>query len=385
MPKVALLKCDEYSNELLKDALFKGLADIETDTGVFKGARVGVKPNLLMGAPIDRAVVTHPKFFRAAVQVVKHFGGTPVLMENPAVAPLEKIAKKAGYTPIIEEEGVEIADVKPTATLKYPDASTYKRIEISKAFFDVDVIVNLPKFKTHGVTYITGAVKNLFGSIPGLDKSRMHMKAPTSESFSEFLLDLYGAFLFGFDPPKPIIHMMDAVIGQEGEGPGPAGTPRKIGAVIVGENGLAVDCAAVRTAGLDIRKAPTIVSGFARPYGLKSEDDIEIRGERPESFDIQGYRETRHSIFSNVMRGPITSGIAKKFFTEKPVPDPKKCTLCYQCMTICPAGAVSAAAGRKKTPRYDYDKCIRCFCCMEICPDAAISMKKGKFQWVMRV
>ena len=129
-------------------------------------------------------MVTHPEFFRAALRMVRDHGGTPVLCESPGFQPLAKVMKKTGYDRIVEEEGCEIADPRATAILFYDGPCRYKRFEISSAVFDADIILNLPKFKTHGLTYITGAVKNLFGLIYGLNKSQWHLKARSKEEFS---------------------------------------------------------------------------------------------------------------------------------------------------------------------------------------------------------
>jgi uncharacterized protein (DUF362 family)/ferredoxin len=380
MEKISLLRCREYEADLLKKTITEGLNASGFNPASFKGKRVILKPNLLLASSIDRAIVTHPEFFRAAARIVIENGGKAVLAECPGFSSLEKVIKSTGYIDVVRELGIEVAQMEETGAIQYPQAKKFPRVEISKAFFDADIILNLPKFKTHGFTYITGAVKNLFGTMPGLDKSRMHMRFPQNEDFSEFLLDLYGALLSGFNRPKTILHVMDAVIGQEGEGPGPTGTPRKIGAIITGRDPVAVDFIAVRVAGLDYRKVLTITGGFLREFGISSPDEIQVIGEKPEAMQLKNFAPSHSSITSHILRGPLVSRTVKNLFVAKPVPDPEKCTLCYNCMKICPAGAISKAADARKIPEYDYNKCIRCFCCMEICPEAAIFLKRGKLQ-----
>jgi len=381
MTTVSLQRCTEYDNLGLKETILAGLKDIGFDLRQFNGKKVALKANLLTQNAPEKAIITHPEFFRGVAQIVSENNGIPILAECPAITSLEKVVKKTGYQDMLEQEGVEIADTRLTEVLFNPNERKYRRFEILKAFFDADIMINLPKFKTHGITYITGAVKNVFGMIPGLNKSKWHMKIPDPEAFSEMLLDLNEALLKGFDPPKTFLHTMDAVVGQEGEGPGPAGTPRLIGAVIVGDDPVAVDWAAVNVAGLDVEKVVTITSGFKRGHWAVGPDDIKVTGESIADLKIKGFVPTKRSIFSNVMRGPVTSRISKNLFTEKPVPNKDKCSLCYQCMKICPAEAISKQDGKKLIPSYDYDKCIRCYCCMEICPGAAISLKKGMLQW----
>jgi uncharacterized protein (DUF362 family)/Pyruvate/2-oxoacid:ferredoxin oxidoreductase delta subunit len=384
MPTVSLLRCDEYENRVLKDTIRKSLANIGFNLKTLKKARVVVKPNLLMPAKDEKAIITHSEFFRAVAQIVKDNGGKPILLESPAIHSLERTIKKTSYAEVVEIEKIEIANPAKTRALHYEGAKKFKHIEISQGYFDADIILNLPKFKTHGITYITGAVKLLFGAIPGVEKSKMHLRATTPEEFSEFILDLYGAMTYGFLPPKPIIHIMDAICAQEGEGPGPAGKPKWLNAVLAGDNGIAVDYVASRVAGVDVNKALTVVNGFKRSYGVSSPDEISVVGEtivdlRAEDFEPA----TGGSIFSNIFRWPFTTPMFKNLFLDRPAPMEEKCTLCYQCKKICASGAISESDGKKKVPSYDYNTCIRCYCCLEICPEAAIRKERGRLQWVL--
>ncbi|MFZ2632686.1 MAG: DUF362 domain-containing protein [Desulfosalsimonadaceae bacterium] len=384
MPVVSLLRCDTYDNADLKERICRSLDLIGFDPKRFRNARVAVKPNLLMPAREEKAIITHAEFFRTVVQVVRENGGTPVLVESPAVHALERTIRKTGYAEVVETENIAIADPAQTRTLTFDAAKKFKHIDISEAYFDADIILNLPKFKTHGITYVTGAVKLLFGAIPGLEKSKMHLRAPTHEAFAEFLLDLYGAMNYGFSPPKPMIHLMDAIAVQEGEGPGPAGIPRRLNAVLAGDNGIAVDYVAAMVAGLDVNKALTIVHGFARNYGVSSPTEIQVKGETIDAMQVNNFvPATGGSIFSNMFRWPFNTPFVKNIVLDRPSPREDRCTLCYQCRKICASGAISESSGKKKIPVYDYKKCIRCYCCLEICPEAAIEKQKGLFQRMM--
>ena len=213
--KISLLRCEAYEPRSLKECLRSGLQGIGVEPAVFKGKRVLIKPNLLSASPPETAVVTHPEFFRAVLQVVREEGGNPILVESPAFQHLGKVMAKAGYDRIIREEGCEVADTRKTSVLFHEGGKGYRRFELASALFEADMVLSLPKLKTHSLTYITGAVKNLFGLIHGLNKSKWHVKAPSSEAFSEFLLDLYEALLRGFERPKTFIHIMDAILGME--------------------------------------------------------------------------------------------------------------------------------------------------------------------------
>lgn len=385
MTRVSLIQCKDYDSQKIKSALEESLVNIGFDTELFKNARVVVNPNLLMPSAPEKAIITHPEFFRAAIQLIKQYRGKPVLVESPAFHSLERTIRKTGYQEIVEAEGVEVADPQETRILQYQDGEAFKSMNIAGAFFEADLIVNLPKFKTHGLTYITGAVKNLFGSIPGLQKSKMHVKLPNAEEFSTFLLDLYGAMIYGFDPSKTLLTLMDAIVCQEGEGPGTSGRPKKMGAVIAGLDAVAVDWTAVTAAGLDVDKAYTVRQGFLRNFGVNSPAEIEVVGCPIEELGVTPFEASRGSFMSNMVRWPVTSKRFRNWFIDRPVPRVDHCTLCLQCHKICPAGAIQKPAADQQTPVYDYNTCIRCYCCMEICPEAAIVKKNGRLQWMLRM
>lgn len=382
--KVYIKSCASYEDSGLAEKINAGFAHIDFDPKLFSGMRVGLKPNLLLPSNPDRAIITHPAFFAAIVQIIKENNGIPVLIENPAIHSLNTVLKKTPYGDLVQSLDVEVPDMAPTQLIPFDNAYRFKKIEISKAFFDVDMLINLPKLKTHGLTILTGALKNLFGTIPGLKKSRVHLKAPSRDDFSIFMMDLFGALSHGFDPPKPLLHIMDGIIGMEGEGPGLSGIPRQIGVIIMGRDPLAVDWTATQIVKVPPEDIPTLKAGFERSFCISGPDEIELVGDPLKDLQIASFKCSKNSIFSNAVRWPFTSPFFKQLLVEKPVPNPEKCTLCYQCKQICPAKAISRASDRAKIPVYDYNACIRCFCCMEICPEAAIQSQKGWLQWLLR-
>ena len=382
MTKAALLSCEDYRPSFLDQVIRKSLRLIDTHPSIFKNKKVGVKPNLLMPSTPDQAIVTHPLFFKSVVKLILESGGMPILIESPAFQPLMKTMEKTGYADIVREMEIDVAHAKDIDILRYAGGRTYKRFEILKAFFDVDMIVNLPKLKSHGFTYLSAGVKNLFGAIPGLKKSQMHMKAQSHEEFSEYLLDLYGAFLYGFSPTKPMITIMDAILALEGEGPGTGGAPKRMNAVITSKDALAADYVAAMITAMDLEKAITVSRGFLRNYITRSPDEIEIVGNTIAELRKNDFKSSRGNLGVGISFWPLTTKTFKNLIVERPEPVKEKCILCYQCMTICPAKAISKTK-KIQTPFFNYDACIRCFCCMEICPEAAIVIKKGKLQWLV--
>lgn len=384
MAEVSLLRCEGYSPGELKERIIEGLKGCRFPLKSFQSARVVLKPNLLSAADPESGVVTHPGFFRAAAEIVLDYGGRPVLAESPAVASLHNALRATTYDAIVRHLGIEVADPSKVHRISYPEAKRFKSFEIAQAFFEADIIVNLPKFKTHGLTYVTASVKNLFGAVPGMRKSQMHMKLPERGEFCEAILDLYGAFLRGFHPEKPLVHIMDAVAALEGDGPGTGGRPRKMNAVIVGIDGLAVDWVATSVSGLDPRLSPILTLGFRRGLGVSSEKEITVIGREIKDMLIRGFVPASGPGMTGLLRVPLIKSLLNKLFIGRPVPIEDRCSLCYQCMKICPVQAIDKALPGQNRPYIDYDRCIRCFCCMEACPEDGISARKGMLQRLMR-
>jgi uncharacterized protein (DUF362 family)/Pyruvate/2-oxoacid:ferredoxin oxidoreductase delta subunit len=384
MVQVSLVKCTEYHTDLLEDAIGQSLANIGFPLKDFENKNVALKPNFLMTSAVDKAIITHPAFFRAVARIVRDHGGRVVLVESPAMESVKRVMKKGEYLSIVEELDVTVPSNGRKGVILNPNDRRFKRFEVLGPVVDADIIINLPKLKTHGLTTITCAVKNLFGLIPGLEKSQWHMKAPGKEAFAELLLDLNEALMYGSSGPKPILHLVDAVVGQEGNGPGPSGTPRKIGAVLASTSPVAVDLVAADLLGFDYRAIPSVVGGLERNLGLSSPAEIDRVGEDINRMRVDHFKPARHSISTATYdRWPFNRKGFRNLLTSKPLPQGEKCTLCYQCKAICPAGAIEKADGSKNVPRYDYDKCIRCYCCMEICPEAAVELRSGALEWMI--
>jgi uncharacterized protein (DUF362 family)/Pyruvate/2-oxoacid:ferredoxin oxidoreductase delta subunit len=385
MAVVSLIRCTGYSLDTLKETISQGFAQARISPELFRSMKVVLKPNLLSAASPESAVVTHPSFFQAAAELVLDHGGRPVLAESPAVASLGNALRATGYEAVVRKLGIEVADVSQVEKISFGNARVFKTFEIARAFFDGDVVLNLPKFKTHNLTYVTASVKNLFGAVPGMRKSQLHLKCPDPGEFSEAILDLYGAFLQGFPGGKPMIHLMDAIVALEGEGPGTSGRPRPMNAVITGTDGLAVDWVAVQVSGLDPRLCPILMSGFGRGFGITSGIEVTVAGQGVGEMRVRGFVPPHGpGISIGLLRMAPVRKMLKRLFIGRPVTRAEACSMCCQCLKICPARAISTDRPGFTVPVFDYGKCIRCWCCMEVCPNDAIGVKKGALQWLVK-
>lgn len=373
MSVVSLLKCNNYSHDDLLDTVQKSFKNISFDPAILAGARIAVKPNLLTAASPESGVTTHPEFFRAVIHFIKEYRGIPVLVESPAFLSMDRVLRKCGYDEIITEEKVLIADTTKTLMIKNENGVKYKSFHVAEDIIKSDFIFNLPKMKTHSLTYFTGAVKNLFGTIHGLEKSKWHVKTETEREFISFLLDLYGSFIYS--KKDSIISIMDGILGLEGEGPGKSGKPVFSNAVITGMDAVSVDIVAGTVAGLDVSKIILCSEGAKRNLGVSAIEQIKITGASLTDFNNRFLPPKTKTFLGKL---PVSTFFLKNILVKKPVPDKKQCTLCYQCKAICPAGVIRKSIDGK-VPFYNYQKCIRCYCCMEICPEGAIFLERKIF------
>ena len=339
-----------------------------------RGQTLLLKPNMLAGADPSRAVTTHPVFFEAAIIYFINHGFKLIAGDSPAVESTSGAGRKTGLHMIAKRHGVRWSDFSGAEELANPDGKLVRRFKIARAFREADAVVTLPKLKTHSQMYYTGALKNSFGFIPGLEKSRFHMRFPERERFARMIVDLNHLI-------KPALSLMDAITAMEGPGPR-NGFPINLNVVLASYDPLALDTAACRIVGYDPLSIPILRHAFEDGIWISSPDDIEPAGDPLESFRIPFRTIEIVKRISFIEKGFFTflAPIAKRAFVPRPVISKNKCILCKRCVQICRAEALSIkdnGDGKKQSITVDYDRCIRCYCCHEVCPADAIDLRKG--------
>jgi uncharacterized protein (DUF362 family)/Pyruvate/2-oxoacid:ferredoxin oxidoreductase delta subunit len=374
MSTVSCQACASYELDQVQaavDACFEDLGGLEAF--VRPGDRVFLKPNLLMPASPEQGITTHPAVLRAVIRAVRAAGGEPLVGDSPAATPLKLTARRAGLTAVLQDEGVPLADMREPISTASPRAEGKRAFELSKVAMGCDVLINLPKLKTHALTYVTLAQKNLFGLVFGLKKGQWHMAAQSPEHFAGLLADLYAAIVDHPHGPKRILHLMDAVLCLEGNGPGAGGTPRHLGALLASTDGVALDRVACELAGLDHRLAPLLRLSMAQGLGQGDLDRIELVGVPLAAIAREPLVPPEGQHGSPSLQAALwSSARLRNWALERPQVHREPCVVCGQCARICPAGAITMH-GELDAARVDYDRCIRCYCCAEICPHAAIS------------
>jgi uncharacterized protein (DUF362 family) len=326
-----------------------------------KGKMILLKPNVLRAATPEEAVTTHPAVLAAVINRLEELGAAEIVVgDNPGLmgyganeACFDKCGLRAAAGPYYRNIGLDAAEVAF-------DPDYLSTVSVSKAVLDADLFISLPKFKTHGLTVITGAIKNSYGILPGAQKALLHRLAGDPARFQEVVVEV-----FKIRPPDLII--VDAVLGMQGNGP--ASTElRWIGRILASGNAVALDAVICKMMGLDPGLLPFMRKAARLGLGDYSAELIELDGQATPIDDFKlppmGGEAMQHA--------QAIQSLIDHRITLRPVADPLACTACGTCVAQCPAQALEFV---DEVPVVDAAKCIACFCCQEMCPEKAITLK----------
>ncbi|VBB05115.1 Hypothetical protein LUCI_0322 [Lucifera butyrica] len=378
METVSITECKTYHYPEVEKAVFACLGQLAgLREKVKSGSRVLVKVNLLKKNVPEDAVTTHPTVVEAIVRYLQASGCRVVIGDSPGGPFNEKrlagIYKATGMLEVAARTGCDLNYDTTAVTVANEQARQLKHMQIIKIAADVDFVVSAAKCKTHGMMVFTGAVKNLFGVIPGLTKAEYHFKMNNRENFAHHLLDICEYI-------RPVFSVIDAVEGMEGDGPS-AGEKRQAGLILAGENPYALDTAAAHIIGIDPFYVPTIK--IARERGIFSGEvkDLSVKGPALEELQIAPFKLPA-SLNESLLSGVVPRTVEKfliNILRAKPVFHYATCIGCGECARGCPAGIIDMSTGK---PLPDLKRCISCFCCHELCPRQAVTIKK---HWLHRL
>jgi uncharacterized protein (DUF362 family)/Pyruvate/2-oxoacid:ferredoxin oxidoreductase delta subunit len=362
---VSIVRCPDYDRKTVMSSVLRAV-DLLGGINAFvkPGERVLLKPNLLKARPPEAAVTTHPEIVRAVIRLVHEAGAQAMVGDSPGIGDLRRVCERSGILDVVEQEGAVLADLDEAVTVK--NTGRFQRFEVARAAIEADAIINLPKFKTHGMTTLTGAVKNLFGCVPGKRKVQWHLSTGVDHaSFTGMLVELARLL-------KPRLTIMDSVVGMEGNGPG-SGDPRAIGLIMAGQDPVAVDVVCGELVGVAPEALQVIRAAFEAGFGEPRLENIRIRGESISDVRIRDFRLPPREHPEWKMPEWARRAL-KDALTTRPVIDDHACIRCGICQSHCPKKAI---ADNGKTLVIDYRNCIRCFCCQEFCPSGAITVGTG--------
>lgn len=367
---VSLVRCDSYDHAPLRAAATAALEPLGGIAAFVRpGMRVLLKPNLLSAKDPARAITTHPHLVETVAGLVREAGGTPCVGDSPggAVRGIQRVWDNTRMSEAAERAGLELVNFEAAGSEEI-DAGGY-RFYIARPVLEADLVLNLAKLKTHSLTLMTGAVKNLFGVIPGFRKSEMHKRYPKPAPFAAMLVELYRLV-------APALSIVDAVVAMEGNGPS-SGEPRHVGLLALGTDAVAVDAVLADVIGFRPGQVDTTRIAARTGAGIGDLDRIDVRG------DAAGTRIEGFSLPSNLkirlVPGVLARLVAPLVWLRLEI-DSGQCTGCSMCFNSCPVKAIVPDGDRY---RVVHERCVQCMCCHELCPEQAVGIRLSRLaRWI---
>ncbi len=383
MTQVVISRCADYQQEAVYEAVRRSI-DLLGGISNFvqAGQKALLKVNLLIPAPPQKAVTTHPAVVEAMVRLVQEAGGSPLIADSPGngvpytKSSLRRVYKASGMLEVAERTGAALNWDTRAEQVSHPEGLLMKRLDVIKPLLDADVVISMPKLKTHVLTTFTGATKNLFGVVPGYAKPLYHAKLHAVSKFAGMLLDIISYV-------KPALALMDGIVGMEGNGPS-GGLSKEVGVILASRDSVALDVVATSIVGIEPLSVPTLREAWERGLWSGWVEDIEILGGTIQEVFVSDFVKPMASHRFDVGLGlPFFDNHIRPFLvnrlTIRPVPQRSLCTACRTCVRSCPQGAITIV---DKLAIVDYRRCIRCYCCHELCPEGAIELERP---WLSRL
>ncbi len=373
MKKVSLKYCDEYDLKKIKKLLIESIEEMGgLEKYISKGEKVLLKLNLLMAKKPEEAATTHPVFTKALIEILTEYGAKVLIGDSPggpfSKTMLRMIYKATGIEEIAAQTGAELNFNTGSFEKDNPNGAIYKKITMTDMLNDADKVISVSKLKTHGMMTYTGAVKNMFGTVPGILKGEYHLNLPDYYDFANSLVDICIC-------ANPVLSFMDGIVGMEGDGPS-AGIPRKLNAILVSDSPYHLDKIGASIISLKFSDVPTIKACIDRGLCKGDLSDIELIGEL-DNFIVKDFKVSKSAMVNPLQRylPKFILPYVMKYIQPKPVFEHELCVGCKICADNCPAKIIEM---ENKKPFVDLDKCIRCFCCQELCPKKAVTIYRSR-------
>jgi len=325
-----------------------------------RGKKVLIKPNVLRASEPAEAIATHPAVLSAVVAAVAERSPASIVVgDNPGLFSYGANEEAFERTGLMAAAGKHYRNIGNDSVRVPFNPEFMPSVGVSRAVIEADVFISLPKFKTHGLTVLTGAVKNSYGVLPGAQKARLHKIAGSPAPFHDVVVEVFKLRV-------PDLFIVDAVVGMEGNGP--ASTElRQIGRILASDNAVAMDAVIATMMGLDPGRLKFLRSAAAAGLGSWRVEDICIDGELEALKDFKLPPLGGEAIVGNAA---IQEMMRNKTLLL-PRADRERCTACGTCIEQCPVEALTMV---DDLPQVDRERCVTCFCCQEICPEKAMTL-----------
>ena len=361
----------EYQEEKVYAAISKSMEALGIQKDMKPGLKVVIKPNLIMGKRPEYAATTHPVVVRAVARWLRERGVTDItLAESSGGLYNAEYMKRVYHICGMDELGDEVKlNMDFSArTVNCPDGFANHSFHLITPIVEADYIINIAKLKTHSMTGYSGGIKNLFGTIPGLEKPQLHYLWPDIEQFSRMLLELA-------ETVKPDLTVIDAIDAMEGNGP-TGGTVHSLHMLLAARDFYTQDYFAAGLMGLKPEDIVMIRQAMER--GLIHPEEITLIGDAvPDTLTSFLVPDTKSLDFGGhmpkLLRKPLVF-VASRVLKSYPQLKKDLCIGCGKCAESCPAHIIKI---RDKKARFRKKGCISCFCCQEMCPKKAISVRRA--------
>jgi len=380
--QVSLRYCEDYDFDRLITIIDESVKNLGGwEKYIHPGDRVLVKPNLLTKKKPEEAITTNPVFIKALVVLLIENGASVVIGDSPG-GPftnvlLTGVYRATGMEAVANETGAVLNRNFGSFVANNPRGAIMKKLTMTDMINDVDKVICVAKLKTHAMMVYTGAVKNMFGLVPGVTKAEYHLNMPDYENFADALIDTCLAC-------EPVLSFIDGIVGMEGDGPA-AGVPIHTGAVMASPSPYHLDLVACKLIGLTPNDVPMLRKMIDRGMVDEAMLDIEFTCERLINFDVRPYTTPKSA-------GTLSSidqsfpKFLKNFITRhiqtRPVFRDSLCNGCAICKEACPVDIVKMKNGKATV---DYKDCIRCYCCQELCPRRAVAIYRPTLSKLLRL
>jgi uncharacterized protein (DUF362 family)/Pyruvate/2-oxoacid:ferredoxin oxidoreductase delta subunit len=369
--QVALARCSDYGAGV-RPALEKALAALG---GIRNFVRPGqsalVKPNLLTDAEPERAKTTHPEIVRHLLRILKEAGAKPFVADSPAsVIKLDRVWDKTGFRALCAEEQVPLVNLEEggSETVRTHGVS----FTVARRVLDADVVITVPKVKTHVLTTFTGAVKNLYGCVPGLQKTALHRQYFAPQTFALLLAAIY-------EKVRPALAVADGVVAMHGDGP-TSGDLVTLGLIAASADSVALDATLCRLVGIEPASVPHLQAVQQLGLGETRADRIPVVGDPIEPGALPRFRQP-NTMAARLVPAWLVRFAGRLLWCRPAFSD--RCVSCGLCVKACPAEALRIEQ-KGDRPRLAPRRCVACCCCHEVCPHHAIAMQLSPLFRVIR-